>query len=60
MCAFCSFGKYHNVAIEDDVTIYGEYENGGTAVFISTTGEAPGTNRLEITGDVSERWKVRW
>ena len=30
--AFCSFGKYHNIDVEDDVTIYGEYENGATAV----------------------------
>lgn len=62
--AFCSFGKYHNVAVEDDVTIYGEYENGGTAVFISTTGEAPGTNRLEISGDlgkiVVEQGTLKW
>lgn len=62
--SFCSFGKYHNVVIEDDVTIYGEYENGGTAVFISTTGETPGTNRLEITGDlgkiVVEQGKLKW
>ncbi|MBQ5312345.1 MAG: Gfo/Idh/MocA family oxidoreductase, partial [Oscillospiraceae bacterium] len=48
--AFCSVGKYHNIGVEDDVTIYGEYKNGATAVFISTTGEAPGTNRLEISG----------
>ncbi len=52
--AFCSVGKYHNIGVEDDVTIYGEYENGATAVFISTTGEAPGTNRLEITGDLGK------
>ncbi len=48
--AFCSFGKYHNIGVEDDVTIFGEYENGATATFITTTGEAPGTNRLEISG----------
>lgn len=62
--AFCSFGKYHRVAIEDDVTIYGEYENGAVATFISTTGEAPGTNRLEISGDkgkiVIEGGKLKW
>lgn len=62
--AFCAFGKYHNVAIEDDVTIYGEYENGAVATFISTTGEAPGTNRLEISGDkgklVIEGGKLKW
>lgn len=49
--AFCAFGKYHNVEIDDDVTIFGEYDNGATATFISGTGETPGTNRLEITGD---------
>lgn len=62
--AFCSVGKYHNIGVEDDVTIYGEYENGATAVFISTTGEAPGTNRLEISGDlgklVLEDGKLKW
>lgn len=52
--AFCANGKYHDVGVEDDVTIYGEYENGATAVFISTTGEAPGTNRLEIAGDLGK------
>lgn len=62
--AFCSVGKYHNVGIKDDVTVYGEYENGATAVFISSTGEAPGTNRLEISGDrgklVLEDGKLKW
>ena len=45
-----SFGKYHNIEVEDDVTAYAEYENGATGVFIASTGEAPGTNRLEISG----------
>lgn len=62
--AFCHTGKYHNIDVEDDVTIYGEYENGATAVFISTTGETPGTNRLEISGDlgklVLEDGKLKW
>ncbi len=48
--AFCQFGQYHDIEVEDNVTAYAEYENGATAVFISTTGEAPGTNRLEIIG----------
>ncbi len=62
--AFCGFGKYHNIDVEDDVTIYGEYENGATATFITSTGEAPGTNRLEISGDrgkiVVEHGKLKW
>ncbi len=49
--AFCSFGKYHNIEVEDEVTAYLEYPNGATGVFVTTTGEAPGTNRLEIVGD---------
>lgn len=48
---FANYGKYHNVEIEDEVTAYAEYANGASAVFITTTGETPGTNRLEITGD---------
>lgn len=49
--AFCGFGKFHDIEVEDDVTAYAEYPNGATGVFITTTGEAPGTNRLEIAGD---------
>lgn len=49
--AFCEIGRYHNIEVEDDVTCYMEYENGCKGVFITTTGEAPGTNRLEITGE---------
>lgn len=61
---FCAIGKYHNIEVEDDATIYAEYENGATAVFITSTGEAPGTNRLEICGDkgkiVIEEGKLKW
>ena len=49
--AFCSFGKYHDIEVEDDVTAYVEYENGATGVFITTTGEAPGSKSFEIAGD---------
>lgn len=49
--AFCHFGKYRDIEVEDDVTAYVEYENGATGLFVTTTGEAPGTNRFEITGD---------
>jgi predicted dehydrogenase len=53
--AFCALGKYHKIEVEDDVTAYFEYPNGATATFITSTGESPGTNRLEIVG---ERGKV--
>lgn len=49
--SFCAFGKYHDIEVEDDVTAFVEYENGATGVFITTTGEAPGTNRLEVACD---------
>ena len=55
--AFCHEGKYHNIEVEDDVTAYAEYANGATGVFITTTGECPGTNRLEISGD---KGKLVW
>ena len=48
--AFCHFGKWHNIEVEDDVTCYVEYPNGATGCFITTTADAPGTNRFEITG----------
>ena len=49
--AFCHEGKWHDVEIEDDVTIYAEYPNGATGVFVTSTGDFPGSNRLEITLD---------
>ena len=49
--AFCTFGRYHDIEVEDDVTAYFEYKSGTTASFITSTGEAPGTNRLEITAE---------
>ncbi len=49
--AFMSFGKYHNIEVEDDVTAYVEYENGATGIFVTSTADTPGTNRFEILGD---------
>lgn len=48
--ASCDIGKWHNIEVEDDATILGYYKNGATATFITSTGEYPGTNRLEISG----------
>ena len=47
---FCQYGKWHDIEVEDEVTAFVTYENGATGVFITTTGEAPGTNRFEISG----------
>ncbi|MDQ6632230.1 MAG: Gfo/Idh/MocA family oxidoreductase [Verrucomicrobiota bacterium] len=52
---FCQLGHYHNIEVEDNVTAFLEYPSGATGTFITSTGEAPGTNRLEITG---ERGKI--
>lgn len=48
--AHCHFGKWHNIEVEDDVSMYFEYENGATGVFITSTADAPGVNRFEILG----------
>lgn len=48
MRAFCHFGKWHDIEVEDDVTAYMEFENGATGAFVTTTADAPGTNRFEI------------
>ena len=48
---FASFGKHHHIEVEDEVTAYLEHEDGMVGHFITTTGESPGTNRLEITGE---------
>ena len=47
-----SFGKYYDIEVEDDVTAFMEYKNGMTGVYITSTGEAPGVNRLEISCDM--------
>lgn len=48
--AFTSNAHYHNIEVEDECTIYAKYENGAIGTFITSTGEFPGTNRLEISG----------
>lgn len=52
--AKASFGKYYDIEVEDDVMAYFEYENGTTGEYITSTGEAPGTNRLEIACDMGK------
>lgn len=52
--AFCNTGKFHHIETEDEATIYTEYSNGATGVFIASTGDLPGTNRLEISGTLGK------
>jgi len=61
---FCSIGRKHNIEVEDEVTAHLGYKNGCTGVFITSTGEAPGVNRLEIVGEhgrlVLEKGELRF
>lgn len=51
---FCQLGRYHNIEVEDNVTAYLEYPNAATGVFVTSTGETPGTNRFEIAGTLGK------
>ena len=51
---FCDIAKYHNIEVEDDATIFTRYKNGAIGIFTTTTGEFPGTNRLEISGSLGK------
>lgn len=64
--AHLHYGKWHDIEVEDDVSAYVEYANGATGMFITSTGDCPGTNRFEITldkgkliaeGDTLTMWK---
>lgn len=61
---FCQYGRWHDIEVEDEVTAFFEYENGATGVFITTTGETPGTNRFEVSGTkgklLCENNKLYW
>lgn len=48
--AVCTEGRFHRIEVEDDAMLFCRYTNGAEALFIASTGENPGTNRLEITG----------
>ncbi len=62
--ASCQFGRFHDIEVEDSVTAFFEYANGTQGVFITTTGEAPGTNRLEVAAErgklVVEGLNLKW
>ncbi len=62
--AFCGEAKYHNIEVEDDATIVARFPGGAEGIFITSTGEYPGTNRLEISGTmgklVLENGVMKW
>jgi predicted dehydrogenase len=47
---FCQLGRFHHIEVEDNVSAIFEYHNRATGMFVTSTGEAPGTNRFEIAG----------
>lgn len=49
--AVAALGKYHQIEVEDEVSIILEHDNGMIGHIISSTAESPGTNRLEIVGE---------
>ena len=49
--AHLSYGKWHDIEVEDDVTAFVEYENGATGCFVTSTGDPHGTNRFEVQMD---------
>ncbi len=55
LTAVGAFGKYHRIEVEDEISIVLEHESGAIGHIISSTGESPGTNRLEIA---TERGKL--
>jgi len=50
--AFVELGRFHAIEVEDQVTAYLEYAKGATGVFVASTGETPGTNRLEVAAEL--------
>lgn len=46
-----SFGKYHDIEVEDEVHAILQYDGGLTGSFIASSSECPGTDRLEIVGE---------
>ena len=45
------YGQYSGIEVEDEVTLLFSYDTGVEGTFFSSTGDSPGTNRLEIHGD---------
>ena len=47
--AWCKFGKYHSIEVEDEVCCRMELSNGANATFATSTGEYPGKKYTEET-----------
>jgi predicted dehydrogenase len=51
---FAQLGRFHDIEVEDQVTVHLEWPGRVQGVFVASTGEAPGTNRLEIVGSLGK------
>ena len=49
--ANCGFGRWHRIGVEDEVSAVLGFKSGATGTFVTSTGEAPGRNRLEVVLD---------
>ena len=49
--ALCCLGLHHAIEVEDDASAIFEFPNRATGILVTSTGEAPGVNRLEVSGD---------
>ena len=60
----CGYGHWHDIEVEDEASAFFMYENGATGILVTSTAEAPGTNRLEIVGSlgklVAEDGRLLW
>ena len=53
---FCTidYGKYYDIEVDDDVNAIFRYDSGTIGIYTTSTGEQPGTNRLEISCDMGK------
>lgn len=48
------YGSYSGIEVDDKINLILTYENGMTGSFISSTGDFPGSNHLEIHGEMGK------
>lgn len=48
------YGSYSDIRVDDKVTLFFRHEDGMWGTFLSTSGDSPGTNRLEIHGEMGK------
>lgn len=49
-----AYGYYNDIQVDDKVSLFFRHENGMWGTFHSSTGDSPGTNRLEIHGEMGK------